>query len=108
MPGAVGLGILDAFAAGVPPVTTAVPYHGHEIAYVDDGRNGMVLPDWRSPESYARSVGALLDDATRLSLLRRGCVATAADLTIEAMADNFAGGVLAALAGDEVRGGLAR
>jgi glycosyltransferase involved in cell wall biosynthesis len=97
LPGAVGLGVLDGFALGLPLVTTADPVQGHEFDYLTPGENGVVVEEWRDPAAYARAVAATLRDEAVLEKLREGCAAAAASYTIEAMAESFAGGVLAAL-----------
>jgi L-malate glycosyltransferase len=38
MPGLVGLAVLDAFADGIPRVTTVIEYHSPEIEYLVPGR----------------------------------------------------------------------
>ena len=48
MPGLIGLAILDCAAAGLPAVTTAYPYHSPEIAYLEQGRNGLIVRDCRT------------------------------------------------------------
>src|SRR5439155_20640401 len=60
MPGVVGLAVLDAFALAVPLVTTAVPGHGPEIDYLDDGTNGILVHQVQSLVAYARTVADLL------------------------------------------------
>ena len=42
MPGLVGLGIVDAFHFGVPPIATTFPHHSPEFVYLEDGENGLV------------------------------------------------------------------
>ena len=41
MPGLVGLGIVDAFVLGCPPVATRYPYHSPEIAYLEHEGTGF-------------------------------------------------------------------
>ena len=98
LPGLVGLGILDGQALGLPLVTTAVPFHSHEIAYLSPGVNGVCVAAWRDPEAYAREVVRLLTDPELLARLRDGCLRSAADHTVERMAANFTAGILNALA----------
>lgn len=43
LPGAIGLGIVDAFYCGLPIVTERV-FHGPEITYLKDGVNGFIVP----------------------------------------------------------------
>lgn len=97
MPGLVGLAILDAGAAGLPLVTTAFPWHSPEIAYLEDGRNGVIVPAWRDPDAFADAVVALLGDPVRLARLGAGALVTSRRYTVEAMADRFVDGVLQAL-----------
>jgi glycosyltransferase involved in cell wall biosynthesis len=97
MPGLVGLAVLDAFAARVPMITTAVDFHSPEIDYLADGRNGIVTPDPDDVEAYAqRALDVLIDPALQDRLVR-GCEAAAAKYTNEAMVSRFAEGVRAAL-----------
>src|SRR5213594_650403 len=98
MPGVVGLAVLDAFALAVPLVTTAVPGHGPEIDYLDDGTNGVLVPQAESPAAYARTVAELLRDEQRRQLLIEGCRAAAEIYTVENMVEHFAVGVIQALA----------
>jgi glycosyltransferase involved in cell wall biosynthesis len=97
MPGLVGLGVLDAFALGVPLVTTAVPYHSPEIEYLQDGINGVVVRQAQSAAAYAEAVADLLRDHGRRQLLVAGGRASAEVYTIENMVDRFAAGITQAL-----------
>lgn len=97
MPGLVGLAVVDAGAASLPTITTAFPYHSPEIAYIKSGENGLIVEDWQNPQAYADSVITLLLDASRLEQLKASAEKIADDLTIEAMADRFAQGVIKAL-----------
>lgn len=90
-PAAVGIGILDAFCASLPVITTDMPGHGPEIEYLEDGVNGrMVIAE---AGAYADVVAALLRDATALTQLRLGARESAERYTIETMVDNFSEGV---------------
>jgi glycosyltransferase involved in cell wall biosynthesis len=97
MPGAVGLGILDAFALQTPLVTVDLEHHGPEIEYLRHGVNGIILPASTDAGQYALAVSHLLRDEGEQERLREGCRASAQEYTIEAMADRFAAGVLLAL-----------
>lgn len=103
MPGLVGLGVLDSFAAGVPMVTTAVPYHSPEIEYLVDGVNGVVVADTQSVESYAHEVIELLQNRDQRERLSQGCIASAGEYTVEEMVRRFSDGVLKALAEEHRR-----
>ena len=98
MPGLMGLAILDAGVAGLPVATTAFPWHSPEIAYLDPGQNGVMVQAWEDPAAYADAVAALLTDPARLAAMGEAVRAMAARYSIEAMAENFARGILAALA----------
>ncbi len=90
-PGLVGLGILDAFSAGLPMITTDLPIHSPEIEYLEPGINGLMV----APEvpALAEALLQLLRSPEQLSRLRQGALASAERHSIEAMADNFAQGV---------------
>lgn len=90
-PGLVGLGILDAFCAGLPLLTTDLPLHSPEIEYLEHGRNGlMVAPD---PEAFGQAILDLLADPVRLATMRAAARSDSHRYSIEAMAHNFAQGV---------------
>lgn len=98
LPGLVGLGILDGFALELPLVTTMVPFHSHEIDYLDPGINGLIVDEWRDPAPYAEAIAKLMLDDELLERLRAGCREARARYTVEAMAERFAHGVMLALA----------
>jgi glycosyltransferase involved in cell wall biosynthesis len=91
MPGLVGLVIIDSFVAGVPLITTDNGIHSPEIAYLENGRNGLMTPDDES--AYADTVVAYLESGPLQAQLRQGCAASAAKLTIENMVANFTNGI---------------
>jgi glycosyltransferase involved in cell wall biosynthesis len=98
MPGLVGLAILDAGAAGLPMATTRFPWHSPEIAYLKPGVNGLMVEDWEDPVAYANAVADVLSDPDRLAKMREAARDLGQTHTIEAMARNFADGILKALA----------
>lgn len=98
LPGAVGLSILDAFAMGIPVVTTDVPFHGPEIEYLTNGTNGVIVAPAGDVERYAAEVAALLLDRARLTKFAKNCVESAAQLSIENMTERFFCGIERALA----------
>jgi glycosyltransferase involved in cell wall biosynthesis len=98
IPGLVGLAVLDAGVMGLPVVTTDFPYHSPEIAYLEDGRSGLIVRPWTDAGAYAHAVIDLLTgDPARLTEMAEASRAVAAKYTIEAMAENFTCGVLKAL-----------
>lgn len=95
LPGRVGLGIVDAFHHGVPPVASRYPYHSPEICYLKDGENGLVSQD--DTASFAQAMLRLATDDGLHARLTAGCAETARTITMDEMVRRFAGGVVAAL-----------
>jgi glycosyltransferase involved in cell wall biosynthesis len=98
MPGLVGLAILDCAAAGLPIVTTAYPYHSPEIAYLEPGRNGLIIQDWQNPIAYARGVVSVLRDDALHAELAKGANEVSTEYTMERMVQCFCEGIFAAVA----------
>lgn len=93
-PGAIGLGILDSFAAGVPMITTDCGLHGPEIAYLNADNGVMTANDI---DSYTEAcLHQLLNDSERSALVA-GCRDAAFRYTLPNMVENFATGVMQAL-----------
>ncbi|MEW6591026.1 MAG: glycosyltransferase family 4 protein, partial [Pseudomonadota bacterium] len=90
-PGLVGLGILDSFVCGVPMLTTDCGIHSPEIAYLENGVNGLMTSN--DPQSYEGACVRLLQDPAELNRLRAGCEASASEYTVENMAQRFADGI---------------
>jgi glycosyltransferase involved in cell wall biosynthesis len=90
-PGLVGLGILDSFVCGVPMLTTDCGIHSPEIAYLENGVNGLMTAN--DLDSYVGACVSLLRDAWALDALREGCSASAKNYTVENMARHFADGI---------------
>jgi L-malate glycosyltransferase len=91
MPGRVGLGILDSFAAGLPLLTTKIPIHSPEVEYLEDGCNGLVTEP--SPQAYADAVIRLLSTQDELRTLKAGAQASCQRYSIETMVNNFHRGI---------------
>ena len=94
-PGAVGLVLLDSFALGLPLVTTHCGIHGPEIAYLQNGCNGVMTEN--STAAYARAVVQLLTDAAQRARLRDTCLASAAKYSIDDMTQRYVAGMRSAL-----------
>jgi glycosyltransferase involved in cell wall biosynthesis len=101
-PGAVGLGILDSFACSIPLVTTDCGNHGPEIAYINNGINGVVSKN--SQESFVTEVAGLLKSRDALNRLVLGCAASSELYSIENMSRNFSIGIADCLAAPISRG----
>lgn len=97
MPGLVGLNIVDAFALGIPTITTDIDYHSPEIEYMIDGVNGLMTPADSTPAEFGAAAAELLNDPERLESMCFNAEAASRDLTIEDMAERFADGIVQAL-----------
>ena len=95
LPGRVGLAILDAFAAGLPMVTTRFKFHAPEIEYLEDGVNGLMTD--HEVGTYADGVSSLLVTKDSLAELQAGARSSAEMYSIENMVDNFGSGVRSCL-----------
>lgn len=89
-PGLLGLAVLDAFAAGLAVITTDYAGHSPEIAYLQHGYNGLVLPS----DQLISAMQQLLTDAPALARLNAGAAASAATYSLEAMVNAFVAGLL--------------
>jgi glycosyltransferase involved in cell wall biosynthesis len=95
-PGAVGLGIIDSFVFGIPIVTTYYGKHGPEIAYLRPGDNGLITRD--NVNDFAAAVSSLLVDPAAMERMRRACLVSADEYSLDAMASRFVDGMVQALA----------
>lgn len=98
MPGLVGLAIVDSFVTETPIFTTDLPLHSPEIAYLQNGVNGVMTEF--SVEAYSDAVVAYLEDENAQKRLKQGCAASARLYTLDNMVSNFAAGVKSCLSGD--------
>jgi glycosyltransferase involved in cell wall biosynthesis len=92
-PGALGLGILDAFAAGVPAVVAEAPDHGPEVEYLRPGVNGLLSAS--DVPAYATAIRQAVQDPILAERLRDGALASAREYTLQAMVERFRRGILA-------------
>lgn len=90
-PAAIGLSVLDGFAAGLPLVTTDAPGHGPEAEYLRAGSNAIVCP----PAAFAAAVQQLLTDPALAARLAAGARASAPRYTIAGMVERFVAGAKA-------------
>jgi hypothetical protein len=96
-PGLAGLHVIETFATETPMVTADISYHSHETDYLDAG-NSVMLPGEATADDFAAAIADLATDPERLKHLQAGCAEAAEIYTIEAMVENFAAGVKAAIA----------
>ena len=90
-PGLVGLHVLDSFCAGAPMFTTDNARHSPEIAYLQHGVNGFVLPD--DAAIYAEAVVGILQNRSRYDVTREAALGSAMKYTLDHMVSNFAEGI---------------
>ena len=91
----VGLGILDSFALGIPMVTTDCKIHSPEIAYLDSGRNGLMVAD--SEEAFIEGVERLLKNDELREKMVSACEVDTHRYSLDKMVENFTDGILSAL-----------
>jgi glycosyltransferase involved in cell wall biosynthesis len=91
LPGRVGLAVLDAFAAGLPMLTTRIPIHGPEIEYLEEGVNGLMSDPYA--EAYADAVTSVLSSSELQKRLRAGAIICSEKYSIENMVANFQTGI---------------
>ena len=94
-PGAVGLAVLDGFAASLPLLTTDIPIHGPEIDYLEHGVNGMMTV--AEPARYAEAIATCLENPQELARLRANSGASSQRYGLDNMVENFSRGILACL-----------
>jgi glycosyltransferase involved in cell wall biosynthesis len=103
-PGLVGLAILDSFAAGLPFITTDIPVHSPEIAYLEPGVNGFSVA--HDAAVFADTVTALLGDRQRLRELGAGALLTSKRYTVDNMVANVTQGIVSCLEATSRRPGV--
>ncbi|MEY4916944.1 MAG: hypothetical protein RL616_857, partial [Verrucomicrobiota bacterium] len=89
-PGMVGLGILDAFVAGRPMLTTRSTRHSPEIAYLSAGVNGEMTEP--TVPAYVEAVCRLHQDRDLYERMSQEALRSAQTYSIDAMAERFAAG----------------
>jgi glycosyltransferase involved in cell wall biosynthesis len=94
-PGSLGLHILDSFSIGIPLVSTINAKHGPEIAYFENGKNGILTED--IPEEYAKAVIKLIEDKDFYQKIAQGALKSSEKYTLDNMVSNFVEGIQKAL-----------
>lgn len=90
-PGMIGLGILDAFVAEIPIITTDCGIHSPEIAYLEPGYNGLVTEN--DVSAFAAAVVRLLLEPSGLRSLGNGSAITGWKYSLDNMAERFSNGI---------------
>ena len=91
LPGRVGLAVLDAFAAGLPLLTTRIPIHGPEIEYLEEGVSGLMSE--HTPEAYANAVTKVFSSNELIDRLRAGAAVGREKYSLYNMVANFQTGI---------------
>jgi glycosyltransferase involved in cell wall biosynthesis len=99
MPGAVGLAVLDAFAASLPLFTTDDALHGPEIDYVETDRNGLIVGRRPSAAAYGQAVARALSNPQVLREMRRAAHQSGLRYSLDGMVKAFAEGIVQVLGG---------
>jgi len=97
MPGLVGLVIMDAFFFQCPIITSSSGDHSPEIAYLEDGVNGLIEKTAASAQAYADTVAGYLQSPEDALAIRSACLHSAKHYSMENMEKNFRDGILATL-----------
>ena len=100
-PGAIGLGLLDSFVMELPVVVTEGGNHGPEIAYLENGTNGVKTAN--NLHAYRDACVSLLQNPNELNRLRAGCEHSGRLYTLENMVERFANGICTCLASPPLR-----
>ncbi len=87
IPGYVGLAVTHAFAHGVPVLTRLGQMHSPEVEYVEDGVNGLMLPD--EVEAFFSALDTFVDDLELQKRLSAAAIETAKMLEISYMVNTF-------------------
>lgn len=95
-PGAVGLHVVDAFAAGTPLFTQASALHGPEFEYLKHGVNGWI-DGANTSASFAAAVADTFENPAALLALRSRSAAEGQLYNLDGMVDRFADGFVSCL-----------
>ena len=96
IPGAVGLGPVQALCYDLPIITMDTVGHGPEIEYLSSA-NSIVLNRNTTPEEYAQTILDFMSDPIRLETFKSNIWESIKHLTIDQMAQNFINGINAIL-----------
>ncbi|MFZ0758751.1 MAG: glycosyltransferase, partial [Candidatus Sulfotelmatobacter sp.] len=95
LPGRVGLVVLDAFAAGLPLITVDVPYHGPEMEYLANGKNGILAKN--DVAAYASEVISFFASVALQRSLKQSALDAGRTYSLDAMVGSFREGIHACL-----------
>jgi glycosyltransferase involved in cell wall biosynthesis len=87
IPGCVGLAVTHGFAPSVPILTRRGQLHGPEVEYLEDGGNGLLLPE--EPGKFFEALDAFVDDRALQRRLSEGAERTAHTIDVHHMVATF-------------------
>jgi glycosyltransferase involved in cell wall biosynthesis len=89
IPGYIGLAITHGFAHGVPMLTRLGQFHSPEVEYLEDGVNGLLLPE--EPEAFFAALDAFVRDPRLQRRLAEGAERTGHSIDMDHMIVTFRG-----------------
>jgi glycosyltransferase involved in cell wall biosynthesis len=87
IPGCVGLAVTHGFAHGVPILTRRGQLHGPEVEYIEDGCNGLMLPE--EPGEFFEALDTFVDELDLQRRLSEGANQTAHTIDMHHMVATF-------------------
>lgn len=87
IPGYVGLAVTHGFAHGIPTLTRRGQLHSPEIEYLEDGVNGLILPE--SPDGFFDALDLFVADGELQRRLAQGAERTASTIKMDHMVAAF-------------------
>ena len=93
-PGLTGLNILDAFCAGLPYITTSVPFHSPEIDYLIQNRNGIITK--YDENDFVKNIINIIT-SKKLFEMSEHAYNSSKQYSIEQMAKNYTDGIVRCL-----------
>lgn len=89
IPGFLGLAINHSFAHGVPVLSRLGQPHSPEVEYLEDGINGMLLPE--APAAFFAALDAFVDNQDQQRRLSEGAERAALQIDMDYMVASFHG-----------------
>ena len=87
VPGYLGLAVTHGFAHGIPTLTRRGQLHSPEIEYLEDGINGLLLPE--DPEAFFSALDGFINDRELQMKLSEGAKQAAGCFSMINMARTF-------------------
>jgi glycosyltransferase involved in cell wall biosynthesis len=96
-PGLVGLIAIDSFHYAIPIITVTLPNHSPEIAYLENEKNALILPERGDAKLFAEALNRFLSSQELSDKLRQGCRDSSNQYTLDDTAQRFVTGVMTKL-----------